>query len=80
MAKKTMTLEELSQWFSERVQKATGAKDAKVTVQYKLVQPDSNGKSWSDSLVVNPGSGSMQDTLQAVGDAYREAVATLDLA
>lgn len=79
MAKKLMTLEELSAWFTERVRKETGSEDATVTVQYKLAKPDEFGKLWSDSITFNRGKGAMEDTLRAVGNAYREALDSIDL-
>lgn len=80
MAKTTMTLDELSAWFTEKVRKQTGASDAYVTVQYKLTKPDQHGKLWSDSIIVNPGKASMEAALADVSSAYREALDSIDLA
>jgi len=66
--------EELSEWLTERVSGHVDCEGTKVTVQYKLKSPDSEGCNWSDSVIYNYGPNADNYILAGiVGTAVREA-------
>lgn len=70
-----VTLEELSEWITDKARRTSGCPDLKVSVQYKLPKSDHSGKNWSDSLFINTGDCGIDDALAAIANAQRDAIA-----
>lgn len=69
-----ITIDELSQWMTERVQKHEDCEGTTVRVQYRLETPDAYGVNWSENVIFTPGPNASKDVvLQLVGNLVREA-------
>ena len=78
--RKLLTLEELSAWMTEQVQKFEDCEGTTVTVQYRLQTPDAYGVNWSENVVFNPGPNASKDVvLGHVGNLVREARQTFNI-
>ena len=72
--KTLVTLEELSAWMTERIQKFEDCDGTSVTVQYRLQTPDASGCNWSDNVFFTIGPNASKDlVLGHVGNLVREA-------
>ena len=69
-----VTLEELSEWITDKARRTSGCTGLKVSVQYKLAKADHAGKNWSDSLVINTGDCGIDDAFAAIVNAQRDAI------
>ena len=69
-----VTLEELSEWITDKARRTSHCADLKVSVQYKLPKPDHAGKNWSDSLVIHTGDCGIDDAFAAIANAQRDAI------
>jgi hypothetical protein len=69
-----VTLEELSEWITDKARRTSGCTGLKVSVQYKLAKSDHAGKNWSDSLVVITGDCGIEDAFSAIVNAQRDAI------
>jgi hypothetical protein len=49
--KSLVSLDELSAWITEQVQKHDDCEGTSVTVQYQLQQQDADGCNWSDTFI-----------------------------
>lgn len=69
-----LTLQELSAWMTEQLQKFEDCEGTTVTVQYRYQSPDAHGVNWSDSVFFSPGPNASKDiVLRHVGNLVREA-------
>lgn len=50
------TRDEISVWLNQELHKQPGCGEAHATVQYELLEPDSEGCNWSRDLIINYGS------------------------
>lgn len=53
--RKAITRVELNEWLTQELRKVEDCEDAKLVMQYQLVEPDEHGCNWS-GLVASPGS------------------------
>jgi hypothetical protein len=69
-----VTLEELSEWITDKARRTSGCAGLKVSIQSKLPKSDHAGKNWSDSLVIATGDCGLDDALSAIANAQRDAI------
>lgn len=72
--KNPVTLEELSEWITGKARRSSGCAGLLVTVQHKLPKPDHQGKNWSDALIIHTGECAIEDAMNAISNAQRDAI------
>lgn len=61
-----VSIDELSAWITEQVQKHDDCEGTSVTVQYQLQQQDADGCNWSDALVTTLGPNASETSVFAI--------------
>lgn len=69
-----VTLEELSEWITDKARRTSGCTGLKVSVQSKLPKSDHAGKNWADSLVISTGDCGIDEAFAAIANAQRDAI------
>ena len=69
-----LTLQELSAWMTEHIQRFEDCEGTTVTVQYRYQTPDAHGVNWSENVFFSPGpKASKGIVLGHIGNLVREA-------
>ena len=69
-----VTLQELSNWMTKRLQEFEDCEGSTVTVRYRLQTPDAYGANWSENVFFEVGPKTTRDVvLRHVGNLVREA-------
>jgi len=67
--RKLLTIEELSDWFTEEIQRTAGFAGTTISVQYPLAEPDDDGCNWSTDLIINFGDDANPDDVRRALEA-----------
>jgi len=69
-----LTLQELSAWMTEQIQKLDDCEGTTVTAQYRYQSPDAYGVNWWENVFFSPGPKASKDiVLGHVGNLVRQA-------
>ena len=72
--RKIVSMDTLSEWLTTHVSNHEDCEGTNVSVQYKLLSPDSNGCNWSESVILNPGPNADKQMLMTIlANAVRDA-------
>jgi hypothetical protein len=73
------TRDEISRWINERLKAQPGCSDARATVQYELLEPESDGCNWSRDVILNYGTCDELIVRERLRPIYEEARRLFDV-